>query len=283
MLSIRTDLALEEREATPDLPAGVKEEKSEDDYVSTTIITVENEEGAKALGKPVGRYITLTFPSVEKINDTAALKKAFVNALNMLLPEHRECVLVVGLGNTEITPDAIGPLTAGRILATRHIAGDFAERIGLKGLRSVGVMSPGVLGKTGIEVMELLAGTVERIKPSAVIVIDALAARGIARLFTTIQLTDTGISPGSGVKNKRKEISQNTLHVPVVAVGVPTVVDAASLAADLTGSKPESDEELIVTPKEVDLMCERASGLLSEALNCFLQPEIEEEIILSLV
>ena len=282
-MSIRTDLALEQREGITAGSPGVREEISENDYVSTTVITVENEEGAKAIGKPQGKYITLSFPSVEKINDTAALKKAIIEAVSELMPKERDRILLAGLGNTEITPDALGPLTVNRILATRHIAGDFAGRLGLKGLRSVAVMAPGVLGKTGIEVIELLAGAVERIKPGAVIVIDALAARGVSRLFTTIQLTDTGISPGSGVKNRRKEISTDTLHVPVIAIGIPTVVDAAALASDLTGAPVTEETDLIVTPKEVDLMCERAGGILAEALNCFLQPEIDEDILLHLV
>ena len=190
---------------------------------------------------------------------------------------------MAGLGNTDITPDAVGPLTAKGILATRHITGQFAESIGLKGLKSVSVISPGVLGKTGIEVRELIIGAAAAVNPDAVIVIDALASKSTERLFKTVQLCDTGISPGSGVKNSRSEISEKTLGVPVIAVGVPTVVDAETLAFELTNKEPERESGMFVTPKEVDLLCERISEILSAALNVFLQPEIDEDIILGLV
>lgn len=199
------------------------------------------------------------------------------------MPGKKENLLIAGLGNTDITPDAVGPLTVKHILATRHISGQFAENIGLKGLKSVSVIAPGVLGQTGIETTELIKGAIAAVKPDAVIVIDALAAMSAERLFKTVQLCDTGISPGSGVKNARREISGKTLGIPVIAIGVPTVTDADSLAYELTGKEPEKSCDMFVTPKEVDLLCDRISEILSSALNRFLQPEIEEDIISQLV
>ena len=159
----------------------------------------------------------------------------------------------------------------------------FAKELGLEGIRSVSVMSPGVSGQTGIEASELIKAVVSAVKPAAVIVIDALAARSTGRLFTTVQICDTGISPGSGVQNKRKELSAATLSVPVIAVGVPTVVGAEIMAEELTDSKSRSSEGLFVTPKDVDMLTDRISGILARAINSFLQPEIEPDILSQLV
>lgn len=262
---------------------GIEESSESVGDIRVTKIKITSEEGALRIGKPIGNYITVEFPEIYKINDYVNLKKAIVKALSSLLPPGEKNLLVAGLGNTDITPDAVGPLTAKGILATRHITGQFAESIGLKGLRSVSVISPGVLGKTGIEVSELIKGAAAAVKPDAVIVIDALASKSTDRLFRTVQLSDTGISPGSGVKNSRSEISQKTLGVPVIAVGVPTVVDAQTLAFELTNKEPEKESGMFVTPKEVDLLCDRISEILSSSLNVFLQPEIDEDIILGLV
>ena len=161
--------------------------------------------------------------------------------------------------------------------------GKFAENIGLKGLKSVSVIAPNVLGKTGIEVSELVLGAVETVKPDAVIVLDALCSKSVERIFSCIQLCDNGISPGSGVKNARKELSQATLGVPTVAIGVPTVVEAKTVASELSKTSVEQSFDLLLTPKETDLLCERVSELLASALNVFLQPNIDKEIILSLV
>ena len=197
-------------------------EKTEENYKTEKIGCVDSH----FLQTESGKYYTLEFESIEKLIDFSDIERALKIALNNLLPKAREKILVVGLGNTEITSDSVGPITAKKILATRHITGQFAETIGLKNLKSVAVISPNVLGKTGIEVSELVLGAVNTVKPDAVIVIDALCSKSLNRLFSCIQLTDSGISPGSGVKNSRKELSKNTLGVPVVAIGVPTVVEA---------------------------------------------------------
>lgn len=262
---------------------GIEESSETIEEIKTTKIKITLKEGAKRIGKPIGTYITVEFPEIYKINDYDNLKEAIIKALGTLLPQRGKKLLVAGLGNTDITPDAVGPFTAKKILATRHISGQFAENIGLKGLKSVSVIAPGVLGQTGIEVSELIKSAVETVKPDAVIVIDALASKSTDRLFKTVQFSDTGISPGSGVKNSRQEISEKTVGVPVIAVGVPTVVDAETLAFELTNKEPEKNSDMFVTPKEVDLLCDRISEILSLALNVFLQPEIDEDIILGLV
>lgn len=279
----RTDLAIELSDEKKNQKLGLlKEEKRNKDVLSTRI-KISSDEQEKILGKPKGNYITLEFPSVEKIDSYEEIKTELINALKELIGEKKDNILVVGLGNDEITSDSIGPMVAKRILATRHIVGEFAEKIGLKGLKSVSVISPNVLGKTGIEVTEIIEGIVKKTNAQAVIVIDALASASITRLFTTIQLCNTGISPGSGVKNSRKELSEKTLGVPVIAVGVPTVVDALSLAFEITEQIPKNDTDLIVTPKDADILCHRISEILANSINFFLQPEIESEILMSLV
>lgn len=282
-MGIRTDLAIDLTEAPDNKIEGVEEQNEQIEDVKITKTKITTKEAEEKLGKPIGDYITVEFPSVEMINDFTNLKKALVDSLKSLAPEKADSVLVVGLGNTDITPDSVGPLTAKGVLATRHITGQFAERIGLKGLRSVAVIAPGVLGQTGVEATELTAATAEKIKPSVVIAVDALASRSVSRLFRTVQLCNTGISPGSGVKNARRELSEKSLNVPVIAVGVPTVVDAYTLAYELTGKEPNEDIKMIVSPKESDILCDRISEIISQALNVFLQPEIDEDIILALV
>lgn len=282
-MSIRTDLAIELSEGKIEEKSGIHKEERQNGDVLSTSIKIFSEKGEKIIGKPQGTYITLSFPSIDKIDSYEEIKKELIKALKSLIPQNTDNILVVGLGNDEITSDSIGPKTAKKLLATRHIAGDFAEKIGLKGLKSVSVVTPNVLGKTGIEVTEIIEGIVKKTKAGAVIVIDALASGSITRLFKTIQLCNTGISPGSGVKNSRKELSEKTLGVPVIAVGVPTVVDALSLAFEITEEIPKNDTDMIVTPKDADLLCHRMSEILSLSLNLFLQPEIEPDILMSMV
>lgn len=282
-MAVRTDLAVELAGGENEALKGVERKFEEKGEIKISTVKITSEEGERAVGKPIGEYITLEFPPIYKICDYSELKNEVVKALETLISGKRDSILIAGLGNTEITPDAIGPLTAKQILATRHISGQFAENIGLKGLRSVSVITPGVLGQTGIETTELIKGAAEAVRPDALIVIDALAAGSAHRLFKTIQLCNTGISPGSGVKNSRREINEKTLGIPVIAVGVPTVTDADSLCFELTGKEPEKSIDMFVTPKDVDLLTDRISEILSLALNRFLQPEIDEDIIAGLV
>ncbi len=260
-MGIRTDLALETEKISES--DGFYTEKEGDFEFSFAEI-----KETKKQNKNVGKYITLSFCDLQKITDFEVLEKQFEKAMKTLLKENKN-TLVVGLGNREITADSVGVKTAEKILATRHIMGEFAESIGLFGLQNVSVIVPNVLGKTGIEVMEILKGIITQTKADTVIVIDALCAKDESRLFKTIQLTDSGISPGSGVKNKRQEISQKTLGVNVIAIGVPTVI--------------EYSENLIVTPKDCDLFTDKISDFLALNINMFLQPKLDREIISELV
>ena len=282
-MALRTDLAIEMSGGENEDIKGVEKEYNEQGDIKITTVKITSVEGERATGKPMGEYITLEFPPIYKICDFSVLEKTVISALERLLKGKRENILIAGLGNTEITPDAVGPLTARGILATRHISGQFAEDIGLKGLKSVSVITPGVLGQTGIETAELIKGAISAVRPDVLIVIDALTAGSAERLFRTIQLCNTGISPGSGVKNSRQEISEKNLDIPVIAVGVPTVTDADTLALELTGKEPEKESNMFVTPKDVDLLVDRISEILAQALNLFLQPEIDGDIISRLV
>ncbi len=281
-MQIRTDLALEQKEMHHGLPNGVTCEETKSDSALITKIIIENDEGAAALEKPKGIYITVEVPSFTDNLKNEDLIKTVADQLSILLPKEGD-VLVVGLGNRDITPDSLGPKSADGILATRHIDDELRRVAGIEGIRSVSVITPGVLGQTGIEAFSLIHGVINEIKPAAVIAIDALASRYLKRLGCTVQMSDSGIEPGAGVGNARKEISQHTLGVKVIALGVPTVVDATTLVADLTDGKGEIAEpqgrQMIVTPREVDLLIDRAAGLISDSLNRALYAEIEPELI----
>ncbi len=282
-MGIRTDLVLEEKEICSD-GGGIEATEEQLDGVSVSYTEIKNEQASLKLSKPQGKYITLEFSSFEHLVDYGELTEAFVSSLERLLPKNRENIMVVGLGNSDITPDALGPLAVNRVLATRHIGKTLAENLGLSGLKSVSVITPGVLGKTGIETAEIVMSAAEKIKPTAIIAIDALAARRPSRLCNTIQLTDTGISPGSGVHNSRRELSLKNMGIPVIAVGVPTVVDISTYRFDLSGdSIGEGEENMIVTPKDIDRLIGQASEVISRSLNIFLQPDIDRDILLNLV
>ena len=278
-MALRTDLAID---LNIDDKGFEKQEKKVDN-VTVTTVDISDSKTAEKIGKRKGRYITVEFPDLNSITDSETIEEEIKNALLSLIPQNFSNVLVIALGHDEITSDNIGPKTAKRLLATRHISGNFAEQIGLKGLKSVAVITPSVLGKTGIETSEFCESIVKKICPETVIVIDACVSSSTERIYRTVQLTNTGISPGSGVKNKRKEISEETLGMPVVSIGVPTVVDALSLAFELTKTEPVMNSDLIVTPKDCDLYSHRISEILSKSLNIFLQPDIDREILLALV
>lgn len=284
----RTDLALERREILgDDAPEGVECRSYEVSGTKVTEIRVRDENGAKAIAKPVGTYITVEVPPFTRSAElTDGRLDAVSRALRGLLPP-QGTVLVAGLGNPDITADALGPRCARQIFATRHITAQLQQQVGLGELRPVAVLQPGVLGCTGMEAAEIITAVAEKIKPCAIITVDALAAKSAARLASTVQICDTGIAPGSGVGNHRKEISRQTTGVPVVAIGVPTVVDALSLARAVTGSEPCSDgqqyADMIVAPREADVVTSSAAGLLSLAVNCALQPGLSARELLSLV
>lgn len=286
-MDLRTDLALEKRELLGrEEPEGVESEESDQGGVKFTKIRVINEKGSEALGKPIGTYITAEIPELMKnpVTDEDMIE-AVAAQLRSLLPNEGS-ILAVGLGNTRITPDAVGPKSVSMVLATRHIGKELSDEIGLGELRSVAGFVPGVLGRTGLEAAESVKGLVGAVSPSAIIVVDALAARKLSRLGTTIQISDIGIIPGSGVGNARKEITERSVGVPVISVGIPTVVDVGTLVADLTGSNseiPSESRDMIITPREIDIVIERASELIGMSINKALQPDISVDEMMMLV
>ena len=284
-MNFRTDLALERCEFLGEKNIeGIEIERFDAKGATVSRIDVVNEKGAQTVEKPVGRYVTVEVTPFAKhaqfIDDSF---EALCDEMKRMIPEEGS-VLVAGLGNIRITPDALGPKCASMIFATRHITGELLKSTGLDGLRSVSAFSTGVMGETGAEASELIEGAVRMLKPDVVITVDALAARSVSRLGNTVQMCNTGIVPGSGVGNSRKEISERTLGVPVIAIGVPTVVDAATLVSDYSGTNKVEDEAktMMVTPREVDLMIERAAKLTSLAINCALQKGIKPEDMLIL-
>lgn len=243
-----------------------------------TTVRVTDEHGAEALGKSVGSYITLKVKSF--VSDTDIFDGRlgeFAAALRTLLPKKTESVLVAGLGNKNITADALGPKTNRYVLSTRHIVEELRQNAGLEGLSCVSSVATGVLGETGIESAEIIKGVVQQIKPSCVITVDALAASSMERLGTTVQFADSGIAPGSGVGNHRHEISCATIGVPVIAIGIPTVVSTAVLG---TG---KMSGEAFVTPREIDRITEQGAKLIGMGINVCLHRNISSEELYALV
>ncbi len=272
MLERRTDLAMEARELCPKALPGVRSGEDSREGWPLSWVEVLDGEGAAALGKPVGRYVTLDLTGYWR-RPEGFFQRAVQGLgaeLRAMLPEEG-CVLVAGLGNASMTPDAIGPQTVTHLLITRHL-GEV-----LPGFRPVAAAAAGVLGTTGIEAAEWVRALAERIGPAAVIVVDALAARRLSRVCATVQLSDTGIIPGSGVGNRRMALDRDTLGVPVISLGVPTVVDAATLALDLlqdSGIEAPADlggGSLFVTPKDVDAKVRDLSKVLGYAIDLALQ------------
>lgn len=267
----RTDLAIETLADKKPQQGKVKQREYNVGSVTVNEIEIVDAAAEAEIGRKIGRYFTVDWD--ERVADTDV--HAAVRDILREFTKGIDNVLVLGLGNEQITPDALGPKTAERVLATRHIEKDLATSIGLGGLSPVSVLAPGVLGQTGIEVLEIIKGTAEHVNPGALIVIDALAAAELTRLCRTIQICNTGISPGSGVGNSRKEISQQSMGVPVIALGVPTVVDLKSIIG--------SRDNMIVTHRDIDMRIDKASELLSHAINCALQPNLDEDLLRSIV
>ncbi|MCX7710322.1 MAG: GPR endopeptidase [Clostridia bacterium] len=319
--NIRTDLALEakelfkqqalkERMEAHGEPPGVEVENAGTEDIRITRVRVTSPTGETSIGKPMGNYITLEIPRLRD-NDQELYEetcKALAKELNGIIQiDKNATVLVVGLGNWNITPDALGPKVVSSMMITRHLLEYVPEEVD-EGVRPVCAIAPGVLGITGIETGEIVRGIVDKIKPAAIIAIDALASRKMERVSTTIQIADTGIAPGSGVGNKRMELSKATLGIPVIAIGVPTVVDAATMANDTIdlvidsvmkeaskgtdfynmlkdidrNEKYQLIQEvlnpyignLIVTPKEIDNIIEKISKVIANGLNIALHQGI---------
>lgn len=263
-MNFRTDLALESTEPS-------KQVKRKFDGGTLTVI----EENGR-------RYLTFEVKAIsDHIDSGDTLLKAISEELAKMLPE-KGAVLVAGLGNRAVTPDALGPISAEKILATRYIKGELARVTGLGELRPVAVISPGVLGCTGMEAFEVLKAVVNEIHPAVVVAVDALAARSPARLGCTVQISSAGISPGAGVGNSRPRIDETTLGVPVVSMGIPTVVDAATLAGDLIEDYPREKisprgASMMVTPREIDLIIMRGARLLAMGINRAVNPKLSVE------
>lgn len=292
--NVRTDLALEQRERFVsdqiEIP-GVAVEETYDDMceVRVTTVRIETENGAAVMGKPVGNYITLEAPKMAEADESyhREISGKLMEVLEGCLPEKEggQSILIIGLGNRNVTPDALGPLVVEHLDITRHLVKEYGKyALGGEADRLVSAVVPGVMGQTGMETVEIVRGIVEETEPDFVIAIDALAARSVRRLNRTIQIANTGIAPGSGVGNHRNAITKETVGVPVIAIGVPTVVDAATIVGDSIEEyvakcrdegMRENKEHLIppylygmfVTPKDIDETMERTSYTISEALN----------------
>lgn len=273
-MQYRTDLAVESL-AAAESRSGIEEHRRGKAF-SVTEIRILDDESGRPLGRTKGRYITLECDALARFSDDAEARADELAAeLRPLLPPDG-CVLVAGLGNTDITPDALGPRTTAHVLATRHLRQELAEEDEfLSSLRQVCVLSGGVLGQTGIETAELLLAVTDRIRPAAVIAVDALACSSLERLGTTIQIADTGIAPGSGVANHRSPLDANTFGVPVIGIGVPTVIGMRTIAEGLTGHPPhEPAQDMMVTPRDVDRLIGQASQLLACGINLALHPQL---------
>ena len=313
--NIRTDLAVEAHEvlsAREEIP-GVQVSKEGDEDITIHRVSITTEQGAARMGKAVGNYLTLEVPGLRKKNTALQDKvvRVFYKELQRMFNlNDRQSVLAIGLGNWNVTPDALGPRVVRELFVTRHILDLKPEILG-EGYRSVAAVAPGVLGITGIETGEIIRGITEYVKPDIIVAIDALAAQRMSRLHTTIQVSDTGIVPGSGVGNRRLGINRQTIGIPVYAIGVPTVVDAVTIAGDsmdhlAEALKRESAQgnmfanivqkmnweekrniikevlqpfagDLIVTPKEIDTLIDDISLVIAASLDAAFHSKIAEE------
>lgn len=289
MKKARTDLALEAREVWEENTheqtklRGVWARDADVNGFRVSRVKILNEEGERALGKPVGSYTTIELEGISR-HDTEIFSKAITTVareLSELVPDTDGCVLIVGLGNEGITPDAVGANAISHIMVTRHLVEKIPDIFG--SMRPVSAIAPGVLGMTGVESGEIIRGVTERIRPDYIVVIDALASMRLNRLCKTVQITDTGIIPGSGVGNSRAAITEKTMGIPVIALGVPTVVDIAtiieSFAEDSGVAIPkkalsEYSERLLVTPKDIDVNIADIGRILGYAVNTVLQKNV---------
>lgn len=277
-MAVRTDLALE-------LAEGRRVQQRTQTLEGFSLHTVTVTESDTDFGRPPGRYATLSIRDLlwRETDAFPRACRAVAQILRQLAPSNqdpRAPVLVIGLGNRAVTPDAIGPLCCQNVLATRHLVEQSPEQF--RAFRPVAVLAPGVLGTTGVETGELVLGVIDRIHPELILAVDALAARRLSRLMCTIQMTDTGIVPGSGVGNARTALTQTALGVPVLSIGVPNVVDGATLAADIaqqSGAQCEALDDLntpvLVTTRDVDQQTADAARVIGYGINLFLHPSLD--------
>lgn len=277
---IRTDLAEELRDrvmretakrAAGELDGVLYREKKKDGF-RISRLEIQNEEGEKRLGKPKGNYVTVSFPTAANLGyaEFLSLCDAVAGEIRMLCGNKRR-VLVCGVGNGAFAADALGVIAARHVLVTHHLKAVMSPH--MDAFADIAAITPGIMAKTGMETADVVKSAVQTVKPDAVLVIDALAAREADRLARTIQLSDTGISPGSGIGNRRSALDKKTLGVPVIAIGVPTVVDTATLVYDALAGKDIDEEALkklsgfFVAPKEIDVIAENLGKLIGYAIN----------------
>ncbi len=289
-MSIRTDLAMESAaqisESAPINGVTQTQRTHDNAQIIVTEISVTNIHASDVLGKPMGKYIT-----VENTKGPFSLYSDLFNEqadilceeLKKLIGSQPQKIMFAGLGNRAITPDSLGPITAEKIFATRHIK-RLAKDIDTSDLSDVSVVTTGVMAQTGMESSETVKALCDHVSPDLVIVVDALACSDLNHLGTTIQLTDTGISPGSGVENARKELSQQTLGVPCIAIGVPTVSDMNTIAESITSDPiPQQFNGMLVTPKSIDNLILRSADLIAASVNRTFHPTLSDEEITSLI
>ena len=286
-MDLRTDLAIESHEISGGNNEGIGFESESRCGMKIHRLSIRTKSAARRIGKPCGKYITISsLPLTDNFRDISSQICTIADEISALIPKKGDA-LVIGIGNTDITSDALGPFSASTVIATRHIKGEIARSAGLSSLRPASVLSPGVLGKTGIETGEIVMSLIRSISPAVVIAIDSLASKSVSHLGRTVQISDTGISPGSGIGNNRFALTEKSLGIPVIGIGIPTVVDALTLISDLSENAAPSDLEaarsMIVTPREVDLLIERGSKMIGMAINCALQREYSFEELASLI
>ena len=293
-MEIRTDLALEAREKFEEDNVEIKgvvltEEYVEESEIQITKIVIETENGARAMGRPKGTYITIECPNMteDEEESQSQISRVLAKYIKSLFPkkDEEQSVLIVGLGNRDITPDALGPVVADNLLITRHVVKEYGKcATGKEKTNLISSIVPGVMAKTGMETVEIIKGIVKETKPDIIIAVDALAARSTKRLNRTIQIADTGINPGAGVGNNRHAINIESVGVPVIAIGIPTVVDAATIVCDTIKSMIDMKEDptfrellspnlkgMFVTPKDVDETIKRLGFTVSEGINLALE------------
>ena len=311
-MGIRTDLALEAKEIytesvqdTGDID-GVKVDVDKTEGVTTTKITITNDNGARALSKPIGTYVTIEAPDIKYSTEVyeKACKLLAKEIKNMTDISADTKTLVVGLGNKNITPDALGPDVVSKLMVTNHMREHMKNFFG-DNLTSVCAIAPGVLGTTGMETAQIIKGVCQQIHPDLIICVDALASRSLDRISTTIQLSDTGINPGAGVDNNREGLNEKTLGVKVIAIGVPTVVDAHTIVSDsidiafndiqeeipadweknrlIKEALTKNIKKLMVTPKDIDSVIEKTSKTVANGINLALHKNLTFEDIESFV
>lgn len=316
MVEKRTDLAIEARESFPEDNVEIegvilKDKLIEKDRIRISTVNIVNENGARCMNKPIGNYVTIEFTDEsmyldddeqvsfeEKVSDSICkiLKDivsdnekgaSVLERLSGNADEKKHDYMVMGLGNRFATPDALGPIVIERIDVNRHMVREFGDEAA-KGDSIVCAITPGVMAQTGMDTSEILKGLVENVRPDIIFVVDALASRSISRLCRTIQITDTGISPGAGIGNNRKKLNEETIHVPVIAIGVPTVVDAGTIVSEcmeetlerqgfseseirifIEGLKDDNVKNMFVTPKDIDEQIRWIGRIVSDGMNKF--------------